>query len=97
MHRVMELLWQQLKSQQYLNTLTQNALNQYIEQAIRLSLAPLSLKRPGSFSLLVQEVEVRRLQQLVNASLEWEKKRAPFVVDAESQRYVDDPSATASA
>ena len=87
LHRVMELLWQQLKSQQYLNTLTQNALNQYIEQAIRLSLAPLSLKRPGSFSLLVQEVEVRRLQQLVNASLEWEKKRAPFVVDAVEKSF----------
>lgn len=87
LHRVMELLWQELKSQQYLNTLSQEALNQHIEQAIQLSLAPLILKRPGSFSLLVQGVESTRLKQLVNACLLWEKQRAPFVVEALEQSF----------
>ncbi|HBI21151.1 MAG TPA: endonuclease, partial [Legionella sp.] len=52
LHRIMELLWQQLKSQQHLNALTQAELNQHIDQAIRLSLAPLVQNRPTSFSLL---------------------------------------------
>lgn len=87
LHRIMELLWQQLKSQQHLNALSQDALNQQIDATIRLSLAPLIQNRPASFSLLVQDVEFSRLQQLVNASLLWEKQRAPFVVESLEQSF----------
>ena len=87
LHRIMELLWQQLKSQHHLNTLSQAELDEHVDAAIRLSLAPLVQSRPTSFSLLVQDVEFSRLQQLVKASLLWEKQRAPFVVESLEQSF----------
>lgn len=87
LHKILELLWQQLKSQQQLNTLSQEALDQLIHEAIQLSLAPLIQSRPTSFSSLIQDVEISRLQQLVQTSLLWEKQRAPFIVESLEQSF----------
>ncbi len=89
LHRIMELLWRQLKSQHHLNTLAQETLSQYIQEAIQQSLAPLIHSRPFSFSHLVQDVERTRLTRLVNACLDWEKQRPSFVISAvEESAYI---------
>jgi len=82
-HKVMELLWQALGSQQNLFTLNTNQLEQQIEKAIRTALTPLKQRHPH----LIQEVEYIRLKRLVLTCLEWEKQRPPFTIAALEQSY----------
>ena len=86
-HKVMELLWQTLESQQALFNLDEHQLEQHIEQAIQSALAPLKEQHPESFSPFIQEVEYIRLKRLVCACLEWEKQRSPFTIAALEQSY----------
>ena len=86
-HRVMELLWKDLKNQQQLNTLSTNELEQHIESAIHKALTPFIQNRPVSFPPLVQSVEKICLSRLVKACLEWEKQRPAFVVNAVEQTF----------
>jgi ATP-dependent helicase/nuclease subunit B len=86
-HRVMELLWRDLKNQQQLNALSTNELEQRIESAICNALTPVIQNRPVSFPPLVQSVEKICLNRLVNACLDWEKQRPAFAVNAVEQTY----------
>ena len=86
-HKVMEILWQNLGSQKELLNLSSKALDELIHQAIDTALAPLKQVHPESFSHLFQEVEYIRLKRLVLASLEWEKQRPPFSVAAIEESY----------
>lgn len=86
-HKVMELLWQKLGNQQKLFNLDSQILEQHIEQAIQLALAPLEQQHSASFPASIQEVEYIRLKRLTMACLEWEKQRAPFSVAALEQSY----------
>lgn len=79
-HKVMELLWRTLQSQANLLSMPQDALDSIIETAILTALEPIKQLRPHSFPKLVQQVELKRLQRLVHACLEWERQRPPFVV-----------------
>ncbi|MDR3443247.1 MAG: PD-(D/E)XK nuclease family protein [Legionella sp.] len=86
-HKVMELLWQQLGSQQALFTLTPALLEEHINQAIHTALAPLKQQDSDSFPASIQEVESTRLKRLVIACLKWEKQRPPFTIAALEQQY----------
>ncbi|KTD10469.1 PD-(D/E)XK nuclease family protein [Legionella hackeliae] len=86
-HKVLELLWATLKSQKNLLQLEENALNQYIESAINTALEPIIQQRKYSFSPIIQEVELERLKQLVQASLDWERQRPAFEIEALEQEF----------
>lgn len=81
-HRIMEILWKQLETQQRLNALTNDEINGLIDEAILSTLKPFINNRRLSFSLPVQDVELARLRRLVLACLDWEKQRPAFVVEA---------------
>ncbi|MDI9818106.1 MULTISPECIES: PD-(D/E)XK nuclease family protein [unclassified Legionella] len=86
-HKVMELLWGFLKSQQHLLSLNSQQLDNHIESAIKKSLEPIVNQRKFSFSTLIQEVEIERLKRLVHACLDWERQRTPFEVIALEQDF----------
>lgn len=86
-HKVMELLWRSLESQEKLLTLEAELLDQQIEQAIQQALEPLIQRRSYSFSPLIQEVELTRLKRLVQGCLDWERKRSPFTIEALEQTF----------
>ncbi|WP_419421173.1 PD-(D/E)XK nuclease family protein [Legionella sp. D16C41] len=82
-HRAMELIWETLKDQQTLLSLSQQQeLNLLIEQAIEKALTPYKELRQYSFPSVIQEIEVARIKLLVTCCLEWEKQRPPFEVEA---------------
>ncbi|WP_131781337.1 PD-(D/E)XK nuclease family protein [Legionella gresilensis] len=81
-HRVLELIWENLKNQQRLLTLPQDELNTLIEHSIEKALAPYKQLRQYSFPPLIQEIELTRIKILVACCLEWEKQRPPFEVEA---------------
>ena len=86
-HKVMELLWKTIGSQNELFHLSSSALDLLIKNAILTALEPLKQLHPNSFTHLIQEVEYTRLKRLVLASLEWEKQRSPFTIAAIEQSY----------
>jgi len=86
-HRILEILWRDLGSQQQLKSLTDDSLDKLIDGAIHNALTPYINNRRLSFSLLVQNVELARLHRLVLACLEWDKQRPAFVVEALEQTY----------
>lgn len=86
-HKIMELLWQQLQSQERLLRLSADELDGLIERAINEAIAPYQLLRPQSFPPAVQVVERQRLRRLVHVCLEWEKQRPSFSVDALEKAY----------
>ncbi|WP_255305241.1 PD-(D/E)XK nuclease family protein [Legionella jamestowniensis] len=86
-HKVLELLWQRIKSQRNLLQLSQEALNNHIDSAIDTALKPVIQQRSFSFPPLIQEVEVERLLQLVQASLHWDRQRPSFHVEAIEQDF----------
>ncbi|TAL61718.1 MAG: PD-(D/E)XK nuclease family protein [Legionella sp.] len=86
-HRVMELLWQNLGNQEHLKQLSQAELDERIKQAIQTALLPIQQLHLESFPELVQRIELTRLHRLVQQCLEWEKQRPPFSVNALEQSY----------
>ena len=86
-HHIMDILWQGLGTQEHLNSLTTDALQQRINEAISLALSQLVKARENNYPALLQDIETDRLQRLVNASLEWEKQREPFVIEAVEQEF----------
>ena len=87
LHKVMELLWQTLKSQELLLQLSAQALDTHIDAALETTLQPLSQIHPDSFPSLVQDVEYTRLKRLVLTYLEWEKQRPAFEIAALEHSY----------
>lgn len=86
-HKVMELIWQQLKNQAALLALSEQELIELIAQAINTAIQPYQFSRTHSFSSLIQQVERYRLQRLVASLVLWEKQRTPFVIAALEQQY----------
>lgn len=86
-HRVLDLLWKNLGSQDRLLSLSTKELDELIDSMIHQALSPIANDRPRSFGPLVQSVELKRLHRLVKASLDWEKERPRFIVEAVEQRY----------
>ena len=79
---VLEYFWQTVGSQKHLLEYTDLKLQKLSQEVIARALKPLIQQRGRSFPLLLQEVEQERLQQLILASLEWEKQRPDFIVDS---------------
>ena len=86
-HRVMELLWQHLKTQKALLSLPSRDLDALIVSNIKQALEPYTLARKQSFSAPVQAVELNRLRRLVHACLDWERNRPPFEVEALEKNF----------
>lgn len=86
-HKVLELLWQSLGSQEVLLQYLPADLDALIDQVINTSLKPYIEQRHCSFSPFIQSIEQKRLKRLVHASLEWEKQRPPFRIKAVEQAY----------
>lgn len=86
-HRIMDLLWQRLGSQESLHNTPPATLHQTIEEIIHQALEPITYLRKHSFPQLVQEVEHARLKRLVHECLQWEKERPPFIVEALEQEF----------
>lgn len=81
-HRIMELLWKQLGSQDTLRKMEPQALDQLLEEIILATIKPIAQARSLSFSTVAQDVELNRLKRLLYAALDWEKQRPAFVVEA---------------
>ena len=86
-HKILELIWTALGSQENLLNYAPDSLETLIDNAISATLNPLIQQRSCSFTPLIQSIERQRLQCLVIASLAWEKQRAPFVVKAIEQAF----------
>jgi len=86
-HKIMEILWQTLQSQHALLTMSESALQALISEAIASALAPFKNENKETFSPLIQTIEQQRLNQLVRASLDWEKKRPDFSVAAVEKTF----------
>lgn len=86
-HKIMELIWRTIKDQPSLLGLSQQQLDQIVEQAILETLTHYSQTRTHSFSSLIQKVETKRLKRLAHAALQWEKQRPTFKVQALEQSY----------
>lgn len=87
LHKILDVVWQQLGSQQTLFNLSEEKLHRLIGNAITLALKPLIDDRGHSFTPLVQEVEIARLHHLINASLDWERQRPAFEIEALEQNF----------
>lgn len=85
-HRIMELIWQTLISQQNLLCYPEEDLIKLIEHAIDTALEPHQI-RTYAFPKLMQTLEKMRLIRLVMPMLEWEKKRMPFTVTEIEKQY----------
>ncbi|WP_115708001.1 PD-(D/E)XK nuclease family protein [Legionella sainthelensi] len=85
-HKVMELLWQVLETQEKLQLLAPQILDEYIDKAIHTALSHLN-QSTNFLSAPVQEVESTRLKRLIHIYLEWEKQRAPFTIAALEHSY----------
>ncbi len=86
-HKVLEIIWKALGSQDELLKQSTDELNQLINQAIDVALVPIIQNRSCSFPPLIQSVERSRLIALIHASFAWEKEREPFVIKAIEQAY----------
>lgn len=87
LHRILDLFWQETRSQQKLLTLKPTELKQRVEFAIAQALKPIINSREFSFTPLVQDVEIARLSHLIHACLEWEKQRQPFEIEALEENF----------
>ena len=86
-HAIMEFFWQHVHNQQTLYGLDEDTLSALIDKAIEKAIAPYSLRRKYSFPPLVQTVERKRLRQLVETLLDWERQRPDFNVTAIETEY----------
>lgn len=80
-HSILERLWKTLQTQERLRTLPGAALEKLINDTIDEALKALQW-RTHSFSSLMQEVERDRLRHLLSLTLEQEKAREAFTVEA---------------
>ena len=86
-HKVLEMIWKTLGSQEALLNQSSDALNQLIHHAIDTALLPVTQHRSYSFPPFIQSVERERLTALVHACFLWEKERKPFAIKAIEQAY----------
>jgi len=84
-HRVLELFWQQVQSQQSLLALSENECDEIIDNCITEALNPLQEERPELFSDQTCDFERFRLSNLTQRWLVLEKQRPPFTVIAQEQ------------
>ncbi len=81
-HRILEQLWRELKNQKNLLDLDALALEVLLNQTIRAVIQEFAEKHPSSFPSLTQTIEHLRQKKMIQASLDFEKQRAPFSIAA---------------
>jgi ATP-dependent helicase/nuclease subunit B len=81
-HKVLELVWQELKTQARLLTIDEQQLREIIQSAIEEALHPLLSARPTTMNETFQSLEKDRLFKLTNQWLALEKERPSFEVIA---------------
>ncbi len=86
LHRIMELIWQQLNDQQTLNTLPAQELTLIISKASKKALMNFQHQHSLTFSAKLISLELQRLQKLILEWLQLEKQRPPFKVIALEHR-----------
>jgi ATP-dependent helicase/nuclease subunit B len=77
-HKILEMIWQQLKTHEKLCTIQESELKQLIDTTIKKT-----LNAHSEFD----KIEQLRLQKLIFDWLQLEKSRAPFVVEKQEQKY----------
>jgi len=82
-HKIMELLWQDLETQAHLLDCSEHELDLFIDKAINQALQ----EQTAQYPQLMQELEYFRLKRLVLSYLVWEKQRPPFSIAAIEQSY----------
>lgn len=80
LHRILEMVWQQIKSHQQLCEMTPTELNQLIENSVTETLFEFQKIYPHHLSPRFRLLEQQRLGDLLRAWLEIEKQRPPFTV-----------------
>ncbi len=83
LHKMMELLWHDLKTQAQLIEYPPQKLELLIDKSIKQALQNQALNS----SILIQELEQLRLKRLVLSYLIWEKQRPAFIIEALEQSY----------
>lgn len=78
LHRAVALLWGELGSQRRLLALPEEQLLGIVSNAVDGAIASMSRRRPDAFGAAFTELERTRLQRLLLALLELERRRAPF-------------------
>lgn len=84
-HRVLESVWQILKTQQALLLLSHSELDNLLKRLINQTLNHLLQSKAMTYPPLLKQIEEARLMRLLHACLEWEKQRPPFEVFAIEQ------------
>lgn len=85
-HKVMELLWQQIKSQQHLIQLSPKALEAMINSTVETAFTSLPTLF-DSLHDLSKTIEYERLKKIASSCLEWEKQRPSFTIAALEQSH----------
>ncbi|MFO1257475.1 MAG: PD-(D/E)XK nuclease family protein [Gammaproteobacteria bacterium] len=83
-HRILDALWSILKTQKALLTLSEVALQELIQVTVKDQLKGFETFKPG---LKFWDIEQNRLEKLMLAWLNLEKKRSPFEVIARESYY----------
>lgn len=87
LHTIMEQIWQLLKNQQTLHTISNEILTTQCEKIIRQVLQTFSKEKMYSFPIFLQELEFERFKRLVEKSLAWDKQRPSFTIESLEQTY----------
>lgn len=82
LHRILELLWLDLKDQDGLLSHTPETLKELIKQLIHSTLEKMTATYTQTFPPICHEVEISRLSQMIEASLDWERNRSYFKIAA---------------
>lgn len=85
-HRCLEQLWRVLQSQKQLHHYSDIERATLIETIIRQTMTN-NIPSRHSFSPIIQAIELKRLQQLIEASLVYEMARPAFVIEALETSY----------
>jgi probable DNA repair protein len=86
LHRVLERLWQDLRSQANLLALDDAALRGLLRAEIGEVLEAQRRRSPATFTERFRALEARRLEERLSAWLDLERRRSPFTVAASEQQ-----------
>lgn len=86
LHRCLELIWQELDSQQRLLTLSANQLQELIQRAITQAITGIQNQRQVILTRKIVQLETQRLIKLLQTWLDYEKQRNAFQVVAIEQQ-----------
>jgi len=87
LHRIMELIWTELKSQSRLLQMESLQLEELVVSAINKALSDPQKQLKNELLMALKPIESIRLKRLILDTLEWEKQRPAFIIDALEQAY----------